>query len=256
MSSWWHRSVDMLESITNTWSSRMEPEVKGMVATKALSAPNQQRSVDSASDDANTEIFTIMDESGVGWGFDLDPATVARPLAIASGVLFSLGMLAGIPAGLALGRTEESTTSVGTGCKPVRPTAGGAWMAFRAFACGTLLCGACGAAATYATAYYYDAWTWDEFGRVMRDVIPGKRDRIESTITPWLDPVRSGAAEGLPGPVSRARDRFGESRIGIYLRTQIEQAAANVVDDEVVDEQRSQNHDLELESLSPRGEDQ
>jgi hypothetical protein len=198
---------------------------------------SKPRDVDSVTGD-DGEIFSIVDEAGEGWGFDLDPATVVRPLAITSVMLFSLGMLAGIPAGITLGRSEEASSATPNMGKNIKPTASCVWLAFRAFAYGTILCGACGAAATYATANYYDAWTWDEFGRVMRDVVPGKRETMEKSIAPWLEPVRVAAAGRLPGPVSHMKDRFCESRLGIYVRTRVENAAAAAVDDDVTNEDR------------------
>jgi hypothetical protein len=177
------------------------------------------------------ELFTVIDETGEGWGFDLEPATVIKPLAIASAALFGFGMLAGIPAGLALGQTEEAPSPENRGKTNHRPTPAGAFFALRAFTYGTLLCGTCGAAAAYATAYYYDAWTWHDFGAVMRRVVPKKRDAIDNRLSPLLDRMRRGATENLPGPMNRARDRFGESRIGMYIKHQIE-SAVTVPDDE------------------------
>lgn len=177
-----------------------------------------------ASEDLPFEI-NIIDESGNGFGFDLDPATVAKPLAITSGVLFSLGALAGVPMGVAMGRSTEEKSKV-------KPTVGGALFAARAFLYGTLLCGAFGAVSMYATARYYDVWAWEEFGDVMRDVVPRKRDEIETTVAPLLASVREGATEGLPGPTEKAKDWFGESRVGIYIRGQIEEATTLEYDDE------------------------
>lgn len=166
------------------------------------------------------ELFTIIDETGEGWGFDLEPSVVAKPLAAVSGALFGFGMLAGIPAGIALGRAQDPSESG----KKTRPTAGGAFMAFRAFVYGTMLCGAMGAAGAYAAAWYFDAWTWKDFGIAMRGVAPGVQRDIESAVNPVLNPIRRGASEGLPAPAAEARDRFGESRIGKYIKQQIELA--------------------------------
>jgi hypothetical protein len=180
--------------------------------------------------DTGEELFSVIDETGEGWGFDLEPATVIKPLAITSAALFGFGLLAGIPAGLALGQTEEAHGPGNRGRAKLRPTPAGAFFALRAFTYGTLLCGTCGAAAAYATAYYYDAWTWQDFGSVMRRVVPQRRDAIDSTLSPLLNRMRRGASENLPGPMNRARDRFGESRIGIYIRHQIE-SAVTIPDD-------------------------
>jgi hypothetical protein len=196
--------------------STTPPESSATAATAATSA-NASASTDA---EAGEFEFAIIDESGEGFGFDLDPDTVGRPLALASLGLFSVGALAGIPAGIAMGRAGEESSS----SSKARPTLGGALFALRAFAYGTALCGALGAAGAYAVARHYDAWTWAEFGRVMREVVPRKREGIEGAVVPWLDSVRAGAEDGLPGPTARARDRFAESRVGTYIRTQIEEA--------------------------------
>lgn len=176
--------------------------------------------------------FVIIDESGEGWGFDLNPDTVARPLAMASLGLFTVGALAGIPAGLALGRSADDS---GGKNKP-RPTLSGALFALRAFATGTALCAGLGAGVAYATAWRYDAWTWREFGAVMRDVVPKKREEIEGAVGPLLGSVRGAAADGLPGPTARAKDRFGESRIGQYIRAQIEEATRDLPEENESDD--------------------
>lgn len=183
----------------------------------AVNAPSSE------TEDAPFEL-NIIDESGEGFGFELNPATVAKPLAITSGVLFGFGAIAGIPMGIAMGRTAEDKNKV-------KPTMGGAMFATRAFLYGTLLCGAFGAVSMYATARYYNVWTWQEFGEVMRHVVPQKREGIESTMSPLLSSVREGAAEGLPGPTEKAKDWFGQSKMGIYIRNQIEEAT-NVDEDE------------------------
>lgn len=210
-------------------SSALPPSPPQPASPTAASAEESTFSVD---DESPFEL-SIIDESGEGWGFELDPETIARPLAMTSLGLFSVGALAGIPAGLALGRTADDS---GGKNKP-RPTLGGALFAVRAFAAGTALCGAVGAAAAYATAWHYDAWTWTDFGAVMRDVVPRRMDTIEGAVGPLLGSVRKGATDGLPGPTARAKDRFAESRIGKYIRAQIEEATrdlANEGDDESI----------------------
>jgi hypothetical protein len=188
--------------------------------TTAVPAHSNEESYE----DHGEELFAIIDETGEGWGFDLDPATVMKPLAITSAALFGFGMLAGIPAGLALGRSEEAAGPEHLGKPKPRPTVGSALFAFRAFLYGTLLCGTCGAAAAYATAYYYDVWTWRDFGAVMRRVVPKRRESIDNALSPLLNRMRRSASETLPGPMNTARDRFGDSRLGIYIRGRIEKA--------------------------------
>lgn len=82
------------------------------------------------------ELFQIIDESGEGLGFDLTPETLAKPFAIGAASLFTLGMMAGIPFGLALGRSQEAKGS----SKKVAPTMGGVKFAATTFGLGTLLC--------------------------------------------------------------------------------------------------------------------
>lgn len=164
---------------------------------------------------------SIIDESGTG--FDLSPSAVAGPLAATAGTLFALGIFAGVPAGIAMGRAGED----GKNAK-LRPSMGGAFFALRAFAYGTALCGATGAAAVYATAWYCDAWTWQDFGGVMRRVVPGTKGRMEDRLRPVLDRVRDGAESGLPGPVGKARDRFGDSFVGKYIKGKIENATTGL----------------------------
>eukprot|EP00171_Calliarthron_tuberculosum_P020564 IDg20564t1 len=108
-------------------------------------------SVSGGAGDDSDELFHIIDETGEGWGFDLDPATVARPLAALTAGLFGLGMLAGVPAGLVIGRNQLEQE----GGKKVRPSISGFLFAARAFACGTALCGAMGAAGVFALRWYY-----------------------------------------------------------------------------------------------------
>lgn len=205
----------------------MSPEKAEIEPTPSV-PPQDATATSSADSGADEDVdfeFAIIDESGEGWGFDLDPETVARPLAMASLGLFTAGALAGVPAGLALGRTANDDSG---GKNKPRPTLGGALFALRAFVAGTALCAGAGAAAAYATAWKYDAWTWREFGAVMRDVVPKKREEIEGTVGPLLGSVRGAAADGLPGPTARAKDRFGESRIGQYIRAQIEEATRDL----------------------------
>lgn len=175
---------------------------------------------DQEADFNSEELVAIMDETGEGWGFDLDPKTVAKPFALISGGLFAIGLLAGVPAGIALGRSEESS-----GRKNLKPTAGGMWLATKAFAYGTLLCGAMGAAATYATAYYYDAWTWEEFGTAMRNIVPRKKQKLEQQCSPFLNVLRNGATDSLLGPTSRAKEWLSQTSLGNYIRSRIDESS-------------------------------
>jgi hypothetical protein len=215
----------ILDSFPPTWDAVGEGEV-----TESKS----EHLTDSGTADSDEELFQIIDESGEGWGFELEPATVIKPLAMASAALFGFGMLAGIPAGIAIGQIEEGPASSNRSGRKLKPTAGGVFFAFRAFVYGTLLCGAFGATAAYATAYYYDTWTWKDFGDAMRVVVPKRRLALENAVTPWLEALRRGASERLPEPISRARDRFGDSRVGIYIKNKIERSTEVEVDTSAV----------------------
>lgn len=160
------------------------------------------------------EFFQIIDETGEGWGFDLDPQTVANPLAGICATLFGFGMLAGIPAGLWAGRAQLSTDK-----KPIRPSVGGFMFAARAFIAGTALCGAFGVSGFYAIKWYYDADSFEEFGRMMRETAPLRKAELEKGFGPAISYVRRLAAEKLPEPLARARTKFQESKAGIWVRS-------------------------------------
>lgn len=169
-------------------------------------------------EDSTTELFQIIDETGQGWGFELDPATVSRPLAMLTGGLFGLGMLAGIPAGLMVGRSQLEQD----GGKKVRPSLSGFFFAARAFMYGTALCGAMGAAGVYAVRWYYDAESFEEFGEAMRTTLPKRRQEMENGLGPAITRVRAMASESLPAPLARARERFRRSRAGVWVRSHFE----------------------------------
>lgn len=174
------------------------------------------------SSDGNEELFQIIDETGEGWGFELKPGVVARPLASISATFLGLGMLAGIPAGLWVGRNQLSSEGAK---QKVRPTAEGFFFATKAFACGTALCGALGVAGFYTLRWYYDAETFEDFGRAMRVVIPRRRAEIEGGLGPTVDLIRARARESLPAPLARLREKFESSRTGMWLREQVASAS-------------------------------
>lgn len=180
-------------------------------------------SEDASQEEASEELFRIVDETGEGFGFDLTPQVLAKPLAIGTGVLFSFGMLAGIPFGLALGRTQDD----GKGIKPakVRPTLDGVKFAATTFGLGTLLCGVMGIAGFYGLKWYYKAETFEDFGKAMKQAVPARRLEMERRLKPILDKVRTNAGNSLPGPVHKLRVHFHQSRFGMWLKEQIDLSA-------------------------------
>ncbi len=177
---------------------------------------------ENANGDNGEELFQIIDETGEGWGFDLTPAVVMRPLASISATFLGLGMLAGIPAGLWVGRNQLSSDGAK---KKVRPTAEGFLFATKAFACGTALCGALGVAGFYTLRWYYSAETFEDFGREMRVVIPQRRAELENGLGPAVSQIRILARESLPAPLARLREKFEKSRTGVWLREQVANAS-------------------------------
>jgi len=186
----------------------------------------------------DTELFQIIDETGEGWGFDLTPATVRRPLAAVSATLLGIGMLAGIPAGIWAGRVQLSTersngdiniNSGINGRKVVKPTMEGVFFAAKAFAYGTALCGAFGYATFNLVKWYYQVDSFEEFGRVMRDVVPEHRDGMESGLSPAITRIRSYARENLPAPLANARVKFEQSRPGIWFRQRVADASSLII---------------------------
>lgn len=181
------------------------------------------------------ELFQIIDETGEGFGFDITPETLAKPLAIGTGVIFSVGMLAGIPFGLALGRSDDSAKGV-KGAR-VRPTMAGVKFAASSFGLGTLLCTAFGITSFYAIKNYYDVETFEEFGEVMRRAVPARRSEIESGLSPILDVVRRNAGDNLPEPARRMREHFAQTRIGRWIKRNIDLSAVVETDSNVTSDE-------------------
>lgn len=187
----------------------------------------------SENSEGSQELFQIIDESGEGFGFDLTPDALARPLLLGTASLFGVGMLVGIPFGIAMGRTDEpgKRLSLSSGnTARVKPTLDGVKFAASSFGLGTLLCAAMGLTAFYGIKSYYDVETFEEFGHIMRRTVPDKRAQIELSLSPLLRSVRTSASENLPAPVQRWRDRFGDSKFGRWLKGHIE-SSVNLVDD-------------------------
>lgn len=171
------------------------------------------------------ELFAIIDETGEGFGFELTPEVLAKPLAIGTCALFGLGMMAGVPFGLAMGRSHEGK---GKGLKAakVRPSLEGFKFAATTFGLGTLLCGAMGLAGFYGIKSYYDVETFEEFGNVMKQAMPIKRHQMEAGLKPVLDKVRQNAGDSLPGPMRRLQERFLQSRLGLWIKDHVDVSVA------------------------------
>lgn len=188
-----------------------------------------------ADNNANSEeLFQIIDESGEGFGFDLTPEALARPLLLGTSALFGVGILAGIPIGIAMGRSEEPSKRVSSGAAKgaqVKPTLDGVKFAASAFGLGTLLCAGIGVSAFYAVKTYYDVDSFEEFGQIMQHVVSDRRIWIEKRVSPILGSVRSAATENLPEPVQRLQHRFGESRFGRWIKDNV-QSSVNIVSEE------------------------
>lgn len=191
------------------------------------------------------ELFQIIDETGEGFGFDLTPQALARPLMIGTGTLFGVGMLAGVPIGLAMGRADESGKGL-PGSRPPRPTFEGLKFAASTFGLGTLLCAAMGASAFYAIKSYYRVETFEQFGAAMREAVPARRTEIEATLAPVLDSVRQAAGDTLPAPVERWQQRFSDSRLGHWISAQVESAVTATV----TDKDATEHNDMTGESPS------
>ncbi|KAI0565004.1 hypothetical protein FGB62_22g130 [Gracilaria domingensis] len=164
------------------------------------------------------ELFQIIDESGEGLGFDLTPEALAKPFAIGAASVFSLGMLAGVPMGLVMGRSQESK---GTS-RQVRPSLDGVKFAATTFGLGTLLCGAMGVASFYGLKSFYEVESFEEFGLVMREVVPQRRAEMETSLGPVLKFIRRNAGDNLPGPMKRLREKFLQSRLGVWIKEQVD----------------------------------
>lgn len=185
-------------------------------------------------DTRDEELFAIIDETGEGFGFDLTPGVLAKPLAIGSSALFGVGMMAGVPFGLVMGRSQEGDGSKGVKTGKARPTLSGLKFAATTFGLGTLLCGAMGIAGFYGIKRYYDVETFEEFGSVMKQAMPVKRLQMETGLKPVLDRVRKNAGDSLPGPMRRLQERFLGSRFGIWIKEQVDFSVV-IVDEPVED---------------------
>lgn len=170
---------------------------------------------------SSEELFQIIDETGEGFGFELTPEALMRPIAIGTSALFGVGMLAGIPVGIAMGRAQENDQKGLKGGKP-RPTMEGLKFAATTFGLGTLLCGVMGAAGFYGLKWYFQAETFEDFGNAMKQAVPARRREMEAGLQPILNKVRNSAGGSLPGPMRRMQERFHESRLGAWMKEQVD----------------------------------
>lgn len=185
------------------------------MSEKANSSPS-----DAVSSEPEPELFQIIDETGEGFGFDITPEALAKPLAIAAASLFSIGMLAGVPLGLAMGRVDNDAKR--SGVKKARPTLDGLKFAASTFGLGTLLCGAMGVAGFYGITWHYEVDSFEEFGHIMRDRVPRGRGVMERGLGPALDVLKRNAGDNLPGPMKRMQERFHTSKFGKWMKEQID----------------------------------
>lgn len=181
------------------------------------------------SNDMSDEPFAIIDESGEGFGFEITPENLMKPIAMGAGSLFGFGMLAGVPMGIAMGRTQEGNK--GTKGSKFRPSFDGLKFAATTFGLGTLLCGTIGMAGFYGVKWYYNVETFEEFGKIMRKSVPEGRSRMENRMSPLLDGIRHSAGENLPDPVKRVQTRFEDSAFGRWIKAQVGKAVT-IVDEE------------------------
>lgn len=188
---------------------------------------------------SSEELFQIIDESGEGFGFDLTPDTLAKPIMIGTATLFGVGMLAGIPLGFAMGRAEE-TGKGAKGVTKVRPSLDGIKFAATTFGLGTLLCASMGAVAFYGVKQYYQVESFEQFGQVMRETVPAHRMEMEQTLSPVLDSVRRSAGDNLPASMQNLRRRFEHSRFGRWIKSQVD--ASVTITDEAETRDNSEAH--------------
>lgn len=151
---------------------------------------------------------------------------VALPLGLVCGVMFGVGIAAGVPLGMGAARAEEKD-----GKRPrVEVTraqmADGAKWAARAFGYGTLLCAAMGVAGVLTVRRVYEVDSIEGFGQRMREVLPARRRAIEEKAEPVVEAVKRVAGETLPGWFCKQRDAFMGSRFGAWMRRRVEESTA------------------------------
>lgn len=204
-----------------------------------MSEHDLQTSPEHPTDLPSGELFQIIDESGKGLGFDLTPSALAKPMLIGSASLFGVGMLAGVPLGIAMGRAEETGKKL-KGVTRVRPSLDGIKFAATSFGLGTLLCATMGVGAFYGTKWHYQVETFEQFGNIMRKTVPARRADMEKSLSPVLNSVRQSAGDNLPVPMLRLREYFKSSRLGRWIKHQVDTSVNITNDTDHSEEARSQ----------------
>lgn len=176
---------------------------------------------DPGKDVSSEELFQIIDETGEGFGFDLTPSSLAKPMLVGSATLFGIGMLAGVPLGIAMGRAEETGKKL-KGSARVQPSLSGVKFAAASLGLGTLLCATLGVATFHTMKWYYQVETFEQFGNIMRETVPARRANMEKSLSPVLNTVRQSAGDNLPAPMLRFRERFENSRFGRWVKSQVD----------------------------------
>lgn len=179
--------------------------------------------------DHHENFFHIIDETGEGFGFELTPEALAKPLAIGTSAMFGIGMLAGVPLGLFMGRADEGQGKRLKSAKPI-PTFEGLKFAATTFGLGTLLCGAMGVAGFYGLKSYFQVDSFQQFGQAMRKAVPERRSEMEKGLAPILDTLRRNAGDNLPQPMRRLQQRFLSTRFGKWIKNQVDMSV--IVKDE------------------------
>uniref|UniRef100_A0A7S0ZLF0 Transmembrane protein 242 n=1 Tax=Timspurckia oligopyrenoides TaxID=708627 RepID=A0A7S0ZLF0_9RHOD len=179
------------------------------------------------------EPFQIQIEAPADFNVDeaFSPSRMAAPLLFVSGGLFMIGLMGGIPAGLAygraamddddkkLGKTKKSKDSKGSikGDITGASSKSGLRFAVLSFLYGTALCGAFGCAMVYGVHKYYEVNSIEEFVEKMRVVIPQKRKNLQNSIDPILNSIRNTATNTFPNIVNSLTLSFQSS----YVYTKI-----------------------------------
>lgn len=219
-----------------------------------MSTPSNTKEPEADNADFNLELFQIIDESGEGFGFELTPEALIRPILIGTGTLFGVGMLAGVPIGIAMGRSAEDSGRRGSGTKvvgksPPRPSLDGLKFAATTFGLGTLLCASVGLVSFYSVKRYYQVETFEEFGQIMRKSIPNRRSQMESGLTPILESVRQTAGDGMPTFAQRWQRRIEHSRLGRWIKKQVDESVNIIASDEQLEPQRQKPQQQRQERL-------
>lgn len=188
------------------------------------SSESAPKDVDAEPDDDEGDLIRVIDESGEG--FQFTPSSVAKPLGIACLLLFGTGCAAGVPLGMAMGwgDSDHEKKKKGTRVRipDAKAQASGFAFALKAFAYGTLLCGALGIVGVYGIHRYFKVDSIQEFGEEMRVIVPRKRKTMEAYFEPGLKSIRSSAQQNLPAPLAGLQARFNRSVFGRWAKKNVQ----------------------------------